>query len=100
MRFAWTMRRAARTDANKVEIVDTFRQMGCYVYDLKQPVDLLVGANNRTMLVEIKDGDKSPSRQKYTKGQAKFLADWKGGPVATVKDAEGARMVARMLWAI
>ena len=92
------MRRAARTDANKAEIVAEFEAWGCSVYDVKQPVDLLVGANMKTCLVEIKDGSKPPSAQKYTKAQIAFMATWKGGPVATVRDVEGARMVARMLW--
>jgi len=94
------MRRAARTDANKDQIVAVFRAFGCSVYDLKQPVDLLVGANNRTLLVEIKDGAKSPSRQKYTKAQEQFMETWKGSTVATVRDVEGARTVARMMLSV
>ena len=92
------MRRAARTDANKAEIVSALRAAGCVVWDLKLPVDLLVGANGKTMLVEIKNGRAVPSAQKYTKLQTSFMATWTGGPVATVRDVEGARMVARMLW--
>ncbi len=93
------MRRAARTDANKAEIVEALRAAGCVVYDLKLPVDLLVGAGGKTLLVEIKDGRKAPSAQKYTKLQASFMASWTGGPVATVRDVEGALTAARMLWA-
>lgn len=92
------MRRAARTDGNKAEVVAEFLAHGCSVYDLKMPVDLLVGANNKTMLVEIKNSNRPPSKQKHTKAQAEFMATWKGGPVATVRDVEGARTVARMLW--
>ena len=92
------MRRAARTDANKDQIVAVLLAGGCSVYDLRQPVDLLVGANQRTMLVEIKNGGHPPSGRKYTKAQQAFMATWKGGPVATVTDIEGARMVVRMLW--
>ena len=93
------MRRAARTDANKQEIVDYLLSVGCSVYDVRQPVDLLVGANGRTCLVELKDGSKPPSKRKYTKAQQAFMATWKGGPVATVTDIEAARMVLRMLYA-
>ena len=93
------MRRAARTDANKDQIVAVLLAGGCSVYDLRQPVDLLVGANNRTVLVELKDGAKPPSKRKYTKAQQAFMATWKGGPVATVTDIEGARMIVRMLYA-
>jgi hypothetical protein len=77
--------------------VSVFLAHGCSVYDLKQPVDLLVGANGKTLLVEIKDGAKSPSRQKYTKAQVSFMATWKGSAVSTVRDVEGAMTVARML---
>ena len=91
------MRRAARTDDNKTAIVSALRSAGCSVYDLKQPVDLLVGANLRTVLVEVKDGAKSPSRQKYTPAQEAFMATWQGGPVATIRDVDGALRLAAVL---
>jgi hypothetical protein len=81
---------AARTDANKRAIVEALEAAGCSVYDLRRPVDLLIGAQGKTLLVEIKDGTKSPSRRKHTKGQQTFLASWTGGPVATVTDVESA----------
>lgn len=90
-------RYAARTDANKTAIVEAFIAEGCSVYDLRQPVDLLVGINLMTMLVECKDGSKPPSARKHTTAQAKFMSTWRGGPVATVTDVEGARRVARMM---
>lgn len=77
--------------------MSAFRSAGCVVWDLKLPVDLLVGANGKTMLVEIKDGRKVPSAQKYTKLQELFLSTWTGGPVATVRDVEGALNAARLL---
>ena len=91
------MRRAARTDDNKAAIVKTLRDQGCSVYDLKQPVDLMVGANLQTVLVEIKDGNKSPSRQKYTPAQEAFMSTWQGGPVATIRDVDGALRLAAVL---
>lgn len=81
---------AARTDDNKAAIVTALRQAGATVYDLRRPVDLLVGYQGQTLLVEIKDGAKSPSRRKHTKAQASFLDTWTGGPVATVHDVAGA----------
>ncbi len=90
-------RYAARTDANKAAIVAAFIDEGCSVYDLRQPVDLLVGINLMTMLVECKDGSKPPSARKHTTAQAKFMSTWRGGPVATVTDVDGARRVARMM---
>lgn len=91
------MRRAARTDSNKQEIVDFLRAAKCSVYDLKQPVDLLVGKNNRTVLCELKDGRKPPSAQKYTQAQESFMATWRGGAVVTIRDIEGAKTLVRML---
>lgn len=92
------MRRAARTDGNKADIVSAMRSVGCSVYDLRQPVDLLVGRNGRTLLVEIKDGQKTASRRKYTPAQEAFMSTWRGGTVATVTDVDGAlRAVAAML---
>lgn len=85
------MRRAARKDDNKDAIVSYLRACGCSVYDLRQPVDLLVGKHRQTVLVEVKDGAKAPSRQRYTPAQEAFLASWKGGAVVTIRDVEGAR---------
>ena len=91
-------RYAARIDANKLAIVDALRAAGCTVYDAKQPVDLIVGGDDRwTLLLEIKNPKQPPSKRKHTKAQAAFLATWRGGPVVTVMDVEGAlRAVALM----
>lgn len=91
------MRRAARKDANKDAIVSYLRACGCSVYDLKQPVDLLVGKHQQTVLVEVKDGAKAPSRQRYTPAQEAFLANWQGGAVVTIRDVEGARTLVGVL---
>jgi hypothetical protein len=76
------MRYAARTDENKAEIVAALRSIGAMVYDLRMPVDLLVLLDGRVLLVEIKDGGKSPSRRGYTPAQRAFLGD--GWPVKTI----------------
>jgi hypothetical protein len=91
------MRRAARTDDNKAAIVSALRALGCSVYDLRMPVDLLVGRNGRTMLVEIKDGNKSPSKRAYTPAQQAFLADWRGAPIVTVLCVDDAINAAQSL---
>lgn len=86
-------RYAARADANRSEIVAIFLEEGWSVYDVRMPVDLLVGKAGQTVLVEIKRDAKA----KHTKAQTAFLASWKGGAVVTIRDAEGARTVARMV---
>lgn len=84
------MRRAARIDANKLAIVAALRAAGCTVFDLKQPTDLLCGYRGKTLLIECKNGALSPSRRKLTPLQQSFMQDWRGGPVATVTDVDGA----------
>ena len=84
------MRYAARTDANKDQIVSVLRSAGAYVWDLKLPVDLLVGYNGFTLLVEIKDGNKPPSERKLTKLQQDFFNKWTGATLALVDSPEAA----------
>lgn len=84
---------AARSDANRNAIAKVFRDHGWSVYDLRQPVDLLVGKNGVTLLVEVKRDEKA----KHTPAQVKFLASWKGGPVLTIRDTQGAETAARMV---
>ena len=75
------MIRAARVDANQPEIVKAFRTMGWSVLiisQLKNCFDILVSKNGRTVAVEIKDGNKSPSQRKLTEGEQKFRDGWQG----------------------
>lgn len=84
------MRRAARVDANQAQIVSALRAAGAYVWVIGLPVDLLVGYNNHTYLVEIKDG----SKKRLTKLQQDFFANWIGGTLCRINDAEAAlRMI-------
>lgn len=91
------MRRAARTDANKKAIVVALRGAGASVWDLRLPVDLMVGINGRTALCEIKDGAKPPSARGYTPLQESFMRTWKGGTVFTVTDIESALRMLRVM---
>ena len=84
------MRYAARIDANKEQVVSALRAAGAYVWDLKLPVDLLVGYNGISVLVEIKDGNKPPSARKLTKLQQDFFNNWTGGTLALVDSPEAA----------
>lgn len=84
------MRYAARIDANQSQIVSALRAAGAYVWVIGLPVDLLVGYNNHTYLVEIKDG----SKKRLTKLQQDFFANWIGGTLCRINDAEAAlRMI-------
>lgn len=80
------MRHAARIDGNKRKIVDALRQHGAYVYDLKLPVDLMVGYKGRTILMEVKVKNKG----RFTPLQNEFLDEWTGGPLWVVYSVEDA----------
>jgi hypothetical protein len=86
------MRTASRTDETQAGIVAAMREMGASVYVLKLPVDLAVGWKGWTVLVEVKRlvGKRDPKPSRYTQLQRDFMATWKGGPVATVCDVDGA----------
>lgn len=81
--------KAARTDANHSDIRDGLRQIpGVSVADTsavgKGFPDLVVAykakdsAYRHTVLLEVKDGNKPPSKRKLTKAQKQFHAEWSG----------------------
>lgn len=76
------MRRAARVDANQTQIVSALRAAGASVEQLsavgKGCPDLLVGYRNVNILMEIKDGEKTPSERKLTSDQIVWHREWKG----------------------
>ena len=42
-------------------------------------MDIIVGFHRRSYLIEIKDGEKFPSKRKLTDGEQEFWDKWKGG---------------------
>jgi hypothetical protein len=84
------VRYAARVDKNQSEIVSALRAAGAYVWIISLPVDLLVGYNNQTFLVEIKDGPKKA----LTRLQQDFFGNWCGGSLHRIDGPEDAlRMI-------
>lgn len=87
------MRRAARTDSNQTEIVEALRAIGCSVQSLAsvgQGVpDLLVGFMKKNFLLEVKDGDKSPSQRRLTTDELLWHNGW-NGKVAVVNNVKEA----------
>jgi hypothetical protein len=77
--------------------VQALRDAGAYVFDLRLPLDLLVGYAGKTLIVEIKDGKKPKSAQAHTDLQARFFREWIGGPVVTVNDVAGALRALRVM---
>lgn len=67
-------------DANLSEIVEAFRKMGCSVNVRNDDLgDLDVGYSGVSMILEVKDGSKPPSRRKLTPNQLKKRETWTGG---------------------
>ena len=88
------MRRAARKDDNHNELVAVLEGMGCDVLDLsavgKGCPDILVAAGPRiNILMECKDGEKSPSRRHLTPEQQIFHTAWRG-PCHVIETVEEA----------
>ena len=87
------MRRAARIDNNQAEIVDALRKAGATVQSLaaigKGCPDLLVGCRGKNMLLEIKNENRPPSKQKLTPDELAWHEAWRGS-VAIVKNTNDA----------
>jgi hypothetical protein len=86
------MRRAARVDENQKAIVQALRDAGCYVWIIGLPVDLLVGYQNHTFLVEVK----TTSKKRLTKLQEDFFLKWNGGTLCRVDSPEVALQMLRV----
>jgi len=69
---------AKRRDANEPEVIRELLALGCSVFQLDQPADLLVGFRGINLLVEVKDGSKPPSQRELTAAQAVFSGEWRG----------------------
>lgn len=93
--------RAARVDANQAAIVSALRHVGASVQPLHRVgegcPDLLVGymgrdGVRRNILMEVKDGSKSPSARRLNARQIRWHEDWRGVcvVVTSVDDALGA----------
>ena len=87
------MRRAARVDANQAQVVKALRNAGATVQPLhlvgQGCPDLLVGWQGMNLLIEVKDGDKIPSKQRLTPIEAQWHLAW-GGQVAIINSIEAA----------
>lgn len=59
--------------------------------------DLLVGWRGMTILFEVKDGSKPPSKRRLTQEQVDWHAAWRGGTLAVVCDVESALRVLKVM---
>ena len=80
-------------DANQSEIIDALRKAGCSVSPTSQAgegfPDLVCGFRGVNYLLEVKDGNKIPSKQKLTPKQRKWHEQWLGS-VSIVNSVEQA----------
>ena len=78
-------RHAKCRDSNEAEIILALRKHGASVYQLDRPVDLLVGYDRQTYLMEVKQPG-----GKLTEGQCDFFDEWRGGIASVVRTVEEA----------
>jgi len=84
---------AKRIDANQNAIVKALRDHGAYVRIVTQGdglPDILCAYKGVTALLEVKDGDKSPSHRKLTPAEEKFFKEWTGGILVVVNSVQEA----------
>lgn len=95
------MRRAARVDANQLEIIKVLRSIGASVQPLHTVgegcPDVLIGYHGMNGLMEIKNGDKPPSSQALTPQEKRWHENWRGD-VMIVNSIPDALAYAKRLW--
>jgi hypothetical protein len=87
------MKYANRVDRNQGDIVSALRACGATVRVVTMGdgvPDLLVGYRGYTLLLEVKDGNKSPSARALTSAEQKFFDEWTGGLLAVVNNVDEA----------
>jgi hypothetical protein len=75
------MRRDAKQDENHKEIRTAARAMGAGwldTFQLKNACDAMMVYRGQTVAIEIKDGQKPPSKQKLSEGEKIFRDHWTG----------------------
>lgn len=81
-------RYAKRRDKNETQIIKALEALGCIVWQLDRPVDLLIGRKHYFALIEVKDGSLTPSRRVLTPGQIKFFGETQCYPTAVVESVD------------
>jgi hypothetical protein len=69
------MRRAARSDESRGDVVEALRAVGCWVFDVKQPFDLLVAFRGAWHVLEVKRplGPRGGDLSRLTPAQRRWL---------------------------
>lgn len=80
--------RKKKRDANELEIVQALENIpGVMVVPIDKPVDLLVGYNGNTFLLEVKNPD---GKNKLEPDQVDFIEEWPGDTVHVVRTIDEA----------
>lgn len=77
------MRYAAKADDNQPALVKHWRALGgswFSTHRLPGELDGVAGACGTDVRVEIKDGNKPPSRQRLTEAERRTMSTWSGRP--------------------
>lgn len=94
------IRRAAKIDDNQPQLVQLIRAMGVSVAITSAAhdgfTDLVLGFGGVTVLTEVKDGSKEPSRRKLTPQQQIFHGSFKGAITVIETDLQAIELVRRI----
>ena len=88
-RFA---RQTGTPDANQADIIEALEKIGCIVYDIDKPVDLLVQFRSLWILLEVKT-----KKGKLEDSQKRFFEKVKA-PAFIVRDILEATAAVQMAW--
>ena len=88
-RFA---RQTGTPDANQASIVEALEKIGCKVYDIDKPVDLLVEFRGVWIVLEVKT-----KKGKLEDSQKRFFEKVKA-PAFIVRDIEEATAAVQIAW--
>lgn len=88
------MRRDAKRDDNEADIVEALTRCGHLVQRISGAgvPDLLVYSHSqgRLLLLEVKDGSKTPSARKLTPAQQEWHRAWQSAPIYVVESVDDA----------
>lgn len=94
------MRRQARTDSNQADLIEYMRMLGATwqpTHTVPGALDGILGIYGIDQRVEIKDGDKFPSKRKLTELESKTFNEWKGRKPVVVETRDDVRnLLAKM----
>lgn len=93
------MRRAGRVDQNQSDIVDALLKLGASVDSMSGRgdgvPDLLVGFRGRSIMLEVKDGAKPPSRRQLTADERRWFDRFQGEAYVVNSVEEAIQVVTR-----